>query len=124
MAHWEDSAACRGKPQSIFFPQSGPGNADAARLVCAGCPVRKECLEFAISTNQEHGIWGGLNFNERRRLAEGAVLRIGRCGFCLMPFTFWWEKGKAPTFCSNDCLKSSRNRSRKAWRERRMQEAG
>jgi WhiB family redox-sensing transcriptional regulator len=40
----------------------------AAKAVCAGCDVRADCLEFAISTNQEYGIWGGTSEEERRVL--------------------------------------------------------
>jgi WhiB family redox-sensing transcriptional regulator len=49
--------------------------AEEAKAVCARCPVRTACLEFAIATNQPYGIWGGTNASERRsirrrRLAE------------------------------------------------------
>ena len=39
-----------------------------AKAVCAGCPVRKDCLEFALDTSQEYGIWGGYDEDERRPL--------------------------------------------------------
>ena len=45
---------------------------DAARRVCGQCPVTTECLEFALGTNQESGVWGGLTEEERRRLRKGA----------------------------------------------------
>lgn len=41
------------------------GNEDLARKLCADCVVREECLEYAISTNQSAGIWGGLDAGER-----------------------------------------------------------
>ena len=64
---WRQQAACRGLDTEIFFPVSDP-DADAAKDVCATCPVRGECLEWALATRQEDGVWGGLTDNERRRL--------------------------------------------------------
>jgi WhiB family redox-sensing transcriptional regulator len=56
----------------LFFPVgvTGPAVAHiaAAKAVCEACPVRLECLEFAISTNQEYGVWGGASEEERRVL--------------------------------------------------------
>lgn len=64
---WADRAACEGQPGSMFFP--GPGDSNApAKAVCARCPVRADCLEFAVATSQHHGIWGGLSERERERL--------------------------------------------------------
>lgn len=40
----------------------------AAKAVCQGCPVREVCLEIALTTHQEHGVWGGLTEKERRSL--------------------------------------------------------
>lgn len=44
------------------------GQAEEAKFVCAECPVRTACLEFAIATNQPYGIWGGANAAERRSI--------------------------------------------------------
>jgi WhiB family redox-sensing transcriptional regulator len=56
----------------LFFPisLSGPGQEQVreARKVCARCDVRSKCLEFAMSTRQMHGIWGGTTPEERTRL--------------------------------------------------------
>jgi len=64
---WRDDAACKGLDTDIFFPATDT-EAGAAKLVCAGCPVRSECLEWALLSRQEDGVWGGLTDNERRRL--------------------------------------------------------
>ena len=64
---WRQLAACKGADVSIFFPDTEE-EADAAKAVCAACPVRDECLEFALATRQDDGIWGGLTETERRRL--------------------------------------------------------
>lgn len=65
--NWRTQAACRGLDTDIFFPASD-ADAGPARAVCATCPVREACLEWAIATRQEEGVWGGLTDGERRRL--------------------------------------------------------
>lgn len=69
---WRTSAACRDEDPELFFPIGTTGPAveqtEAAKRVCAGCSVRDECLEFALATNQDAGVWGGLNEDERRTL--------------------------------------------------------
>lgn len=66
---WRDGAACFDHPQVDFFaaPES---SADLARakVICASCPVRDDCLAFAIETNQPDGVWGGLTAKERTRV--------------------------------------------------------
>jgi WhiB family redox-sensing transcriptional regulator len=64
---WREQAACRGLDTSIFFPPSDL-EAGAAKAICAQCPVREQCLEWAIASRQEEGIWGGMTDGERRRL--------------------------------------------------------
>ena len=64
---WKLKAACRDLDTSLFFPDS-EADAGPAQEVCAGCPVRAQCLEFALATRQHDGIWGGLTETERRRL--------------------------------------------------------
>src|SRR5215475_7079072 len=72
---WRDRAACRDTSPELFFPIGTTGVAldqiDAAKRVCSECPVASECLEFALATNQEAGVWGGLTEEERRRLRKG-----------------------------------------------------
>jgi WhiB family redox-sensing transcriptional regulator len=64
---WRAEAACRGADVSVFFPATDE-DAEPARAICASCPVRAACLEFALATRQENGVWGGLTEIERRRL--------------------------------------------------------
>lgn len=64
---WREAAACRDLDTAVFFPETDD-EVDAARAVCASCPVRDACLEFALVTRQDDGIWGGLTETERRRL--------------------------------------------------------
>ena len=69
---WRKHAACQGCDVELFFPVGVTGQAvdqiAAAKAVCAQCPVRAECLDFALATNQECGVWGGASEEERRRL--------------------------------------------------------
>jgi len=62
-----DDAACRGIDLDVFFPVSD-AKAGEAKAVCATCPVREECLEFALNTRPADGVWGGLTAIERHRL--------------------------------------------------------
>ena len=66
-ARWRELAACRGAELNLFFPERGE-SAGPARRVCAACPVREPCLDYAISNRIVHGIWGGLTERERRAL--------------------------------------------------------
>ena len=69
---WRDGAACRDTGPNRFFPVGATGGAveeiEAAKAVCRSCPVREQCLEFALATNQEAGVWGGTSEDERRKL--------------------------------------------------------
>jgi WhiB family transcriptional regulator, redox-sensing transcriptional regulator len=69
---WRASAACRSCDPELFFPIGNAGPAlvqvQRAKAVCARCPVRQRCLAFALDTQQEYGIWGGCDEDERRVL--------------------------------------------------------
>jgi WhiB family redox-sensing transcriptional regulator len=66
---WRSRAACRFMEPELFFPisDSGRGQEQAAeaKAGCAGCEVRRECLAFAVRTEERHGIWGGMTEQER-----------------------------------------------------------
>jgi WhiB family redox-sensing transcriptional regulator len=73
---WQARAACRGPHTSLFFPPSHferkedkERRESQAKAICATCPVRKPCLEYALRIREPHGIWGGLNEIERRALS-------------------------------------------------------
>ena len=69
---WRDDAACRDTDPNLFFPAGTTGIAveeiEAAKALCQSCPVRAQCLEFAMIANQEAGIWGGTTEEERRKM--------------------------------------------------------
>ena len=64
---WRDYAACVGMDPDIFFVPRG-GTNEPARRVCARCPVRADCLEFALANNEYLGVWGGSSEQDRRRI--------------------------------------------------------
>lgn len=69
---WLHRAACRDEDPELFFPvtDTGPGARQVAqaKAVCARCPVRAQCLEYALDNGLTHGIFGGLTEQERRRV--------------------------------------------------------
>jgi WhiB family transcriptional regulator, redox-sensing transcriptional regulator len=71
-APWRQQAACRGVDLDLFYPKRGE-SAGPARQVCAQCPVRQACLEYALSNRIASGIWGGLTERERRPLQSRLV---------------------------------------------------
>ena len=82
MTDWRTAAACIDVDPELFFPLGSTGAAqeqiDAAKTVCAGCPVIEPCLEWALSTNQDAGVWGGLTEEERRSLRRSRMRRRRR----------------------------------------------
>jgi len=69
--NWRSAASCLLADPDLFFPISSAGPAQRqiaqAKTICAGCPVRQECLEFALSQGLAYGIWGGTTERERMR---------------------------------------------------------
>ncbi len=66
---WATFAACAEAEGMTFFPQT-KAEARAALAICNVCPVREECLEHALATNERFGIWGGTTEKERRALTR------------------------------------------------------
>lgn len=66
---WMASGLCRERAPAVFFPHDGVG-VDIARRICAECPVKSPCLEYALSNHIDHGVWGGASERERRRIAR------------------------------------------------------
>ncbi|MFN8126556.1 MAG: WhiB family transcriptional regulator [Candidatus Nanopelagicales bacterium] len=69
---WRHSAACRDEEPELFFPIGNTGPAlqqiDDAKRVCHSCDVQEACLNWAIESGQDAGVWGGLSEDERRSL--------------------------------------------------------
>ncbi len=81
---WQFDAACRGEDSALFFApnyferrEEKDAREAGAKVICARCPVRDECLEYALRIREPHGIWGGLNEMERRLLLRERARRVG-----------------------------------------------
>lgn len=72
---WTIEAICAQVDLDLFFPEKGGSTRDA-KEICAACPVRLKCLDYALeqeahlagSRGSIHGIWGGLSPQERMKL--------------------------------------------------------
>jgi len=71
---WWFAGLCAQTDPELFFPEKG-GSVREAKAVCAGCPVRAQCLEHALAHDERFGVWGGLSERERRRLKTAATYR-------------------------------------------------
>ncbi|MEV0966961.1 MULTISPECIES: WhiB family transcriptional regulator [unclassified Streptomyces] len=82
--NWRHDAACRDEDPDLFFPigNSGPAllQVAEAKAVCARCPVRERCLEWAMSHGQDSGVWGGLGEDERRALKRRTARQSRQAG--------------------------------------------
>ena len=77
LVDWRDAASCRSSDPDVFFPDGEDVEAiGRAKEICAACPVREECLAFAVELNQTDGIWGGRTPAERRRLRRDWLRRL------------------------------------------------
>ncbi|GAA4085641.1 WhiB family transcriptional regulator [Nonomuraea sp. NPDC050663] len=76
---WVRRAACLDHDPDLFFPISFVGlsraQVDRAKAVCGSCPVRQACLTYALDTGQQHGVWGGLEPDERRTAHKHHTIR-------------------------------------------------
>jgi WhiB family redox-sensing transcriptional regulator len=86
---WVGAASCISEDPELFFPvgttQPALAQIERAKAVCRRCPVRSVCLEWALSTCQDAGVWGGLDEEERREIrrarrraaAGGSLVGVG-----------------------------------------------
>ena len=69
---WRDRSACLTADPELFFPVGNTGPAvdqiERAKSVCGRCTVTESCLQYALETSQDSGVWGGLSEDERRAL--------------------------------------------------------
>jgi WhiB family redox-sensing transcriptional regulator len=90
---WMDQASCHDTPQDVFFPEIGRGRArggrkaqealSRAKEICAFCPVKTVCLNYALEHRIKDGIWGGKSEEERaamRRRASTTPIKHGTNG--------------------------------------------
>ena len=74
-ADWMEKGKCRDLDPTTFFPNDGIG-VQVAQRICADCPVKAPCLEYALANRVDHGVWGGTSERERRRILRQR--RLGR----------------------------------------------
>ena len=74
LTEWRELSACRDSDPNLFFPTGSTGPAvdqiEVATAICDQCSVQEECLQYALETNQEAGVWGGYAEDDRRRLRK------------------------------------------------------
>ncbi len=103
---WMNEAVCFGHDPDDFFPGTGD-RATQAKALCASCPVRQTCLDYALAEGIGHGVWGGLNETERARLRSADRRQpIDHC--TVSGYSAHLRRGEAA--CS-DCLGAQRRRS-------------
>lgn len=120
---WMKQARCAGMPAELFFPESaGPEQREALRI-CNGykdvapCPVRDECLKYALDHGEEHGIWGGQTERARKRLQRAhPIPRVCHWAPCGREFTVTL-KTKGRIYCSTRCAMDARNERNRIQRQ-------
>jgi WhiB family redox-sensing transcriptional regulator len=79
---WRAASSCRDTDPDLFFPVGTTGPAleqiASAKAVCDTCEAKAPCLEFALTTNQDSGVWGGTSEEERRKLRRAWVAQQRR----------------------------------------------
>ena len=79
---WRALSACRDTDPALFFPVGTTGIAveqiASAKAVCEACDVKEPCLRFALETNQDSGVWGGMSEEERRHVRRQARAAAAR----------------------------------------------
>ena len=68
-ASWMKDSACKDADPSIFFVERGESG-EEAKAICATCPVKQECLDYALANNETIGVWGGMSRRQRRIEAQ------------------------------------------------------
>jgi WhiB family redox-sensing transcriptional regulator len=112
-AHWQDLARCDGADPLLFEDHR---RREQAKTLCAGCPVRSNCLEQAMqmegdrSARWRAGVWGGLDAEQRAHLARDRDVApvLSRCDLC--PRTVW-------KLGASYCQECATNLRREQWRE-------
>jgi WhiB family transcriptional regulator, redox-sensing transcriptional regulator len=68
---WQDNAACRGEDLALFFgydgerPTERAAREETAKQICSNCPVRMDCLDYAVDRPEKYGTWAAMNEDER-----------------------------------------------------------
>jgi WhiB family redox-sensing transcriptional regulator len=101
---WRQFAACRGVDPATFFPERGDRETvEAAKSLCATCPVAEECIEYAVSLGTRSGIWGGRSAHNYRSSLTPKTCELCKCEF----------RTSVPQrrLCSEECRTEARRRT-------------
>lgn len=104
---WRLQAACAEVGTGdMWFPRKGGDEyTQAAKAVCRQCPVIMDCLQYALDTDQRHGVWGGMSAHELaklRRQRAGTEYKYAHiCEQCGTPFR---SHSKRSRFCGKQCI--------------------
>lgn len=116
---WRALAACKGMDASIFYPEvHGAGTPTnrliaEAKAVCAHCPVRGDCLDWALSHRETEGVWGGLSASDRRRRRTDRLRLAARdCTVCGHPLPE--DRRLIAIYCSPACRSTANTRRHRA----------
>lgn len=104
---WRAEASCHGADPDLWYPRRfDAATEQAAKAICATCPVRHQCLIEALEHNEGFGIWGGLSETDRRTLRR-QLPRWVHCSVCGRRYTQTRRKQRT---CGDDCPGRSENR--------------
>lgn len=79
IGEWADRALCKEVDTDLFYPEKG-GSTREAKSICAGCEVRVECLDYALTNDERFGVYGGFSERERRRMKLTVVEPVADLG--------------------------------------------
>jgi hypothetical protein len=82
---WTIDALCAKIDTDMFFPDKG-GSTREGKQVCGACPVRAECLAYALANHERFGIWGGYTERDRRLMQSGQPIGPFTCPDCARTF--------------------------------------
>jgi WhiB family redox-sensing transcriptional regulator len=80
--NWQLQGACRGEDPGLFFHPEGERGPlrvereDAAKAVCARCPVLALCASHALAVREPYGVWGGLTEDDRETLYRRSLVPV------------------------------------------------
>ena len=78
---WLTTAPCRTDPDTMF--DTTDAGVEAAKEFCRRCPAVERCLQWALDTGEEHGVWGGMSEDERRPLRQDVMAKRSGTTRCL-----------------------------------------
>lgn len=107
---WWDHAACRDMDTDLFHGRTA--DVAAAKRICRGCPVRRDCFDYAMAVETDghcHGVWGGTSASERQAIRRGRLHLCPQCG------ETYAARRPGQVYCSPRC--SALDRRRRARQE-------